>query len=101
MKPTNVLSSDMPGPKVYNPWWGDTSNMKMKGVTTYSLSPFRQRATKNMFSGWLFNGYKRLASQMPYWIVPFAAGYGIYSWAKSRDAWNNSKAGHVALHGSH
>jgi ubiquinol-cytochrome c reductase subunit 8 len=85
-----------------------------------AVSPFRQRGSKNIFQGWMFNGYKRLASQAPYWIVPFAIGacpffvtistepsltcisaYGTYTWAKRYDVWQNSKAGHVALHGSH
>ena len=74
-----------------NPWWGDTSNLKQRGIITYSecvlsslvrfnsifytaVSPFRQRPTKQIFQGWMFNGYKRLASQVPYWIVPFAIG---------------------------
>ncbi|KAH7882941.1 cytochrome b-c1 complex subunit 8, partial [Phlebopus sp. FC_14] len=85
-----------------NPWWGDTEILKQRGITTYSesLSPFRQRASKDIFRGWLFNGYQRLASQVPYWIVPFVIGYGTYVWAKKRDAWQNSKAGHLALHGS-
>lgn len=38
------------------------------------VSPFRQRPTKQIFQGWMFNGYRRLASQVPYWIVPFAIG---------------------------
>ena len=29
------------------------------------------------------------------------AGYGTYAWAKKYDAWQNSKAGHIALGGSH
>ncbi|KAF8842842.1 hypothetical protein BDN67DRAFT_965286 [Paxillus ammoniavirescens] len=66
-----------------------------------AVSPFRQRGSKNIFQGWMFNGYKRIASQVPYWIVPFAIAYGTYTWAKRYDVWQNSKAGHLALHGSH
>jgi len=39
-----------------------------------AVSPFRQRGSKAIFKGWLFNGYRRLAAQVPYWIVPFAIG---------------------------
>ncbi|KIM62879.1 hypothetical protein SCLCIDRAFT_1214671 [Scleroderma citrinum Foug A] len=99
MRPTAVRSDGMPGPKTYNPWWGDTRNLKQRGIITYTLSPFRSRAAKDIFQGWLFNGYRRLAGQLPYWIVPFAIGYGTYTWAKRRDAWQTSKAGHLALHG--
>ncbi|KAH7911492.1 cytochrome b-c1 complex subunit 8 [Hygrophoropsis aurantiaca] len=101
MRPTNARFSDMPGPKTFSPWWGDTSMLKQRGIITYTLSPFKQRGSKGIFQGWLFNGYKRLAGQIPYWIVPFSLGYGIYAWAKKRDAWQNSKAGHIALHGDH
>ncbi|KAJ3554275.1 hypothetical protein NM688_g3194 [Phlebia brevispora] len=94
MKPTAARLSDMPGPKVYNLWWGDRGVSPQKGIAQYSLSPMRQRAAKHMFSGWFFNGYRRLSQQAPYWVVPFAIGYGVYSWAKSFDQWQNSKAGH-------
>ena len=29
---------------------------------------------KGVFAGYLFNGFSRLAGQMPYWIGPFAIG---------------------------
>ncbi len=62
---------------------------------------------KGVFSGYLFNGFSRLATQMPYWIGPFALGesgfafsqepsrfpvmsmtdrraaYGVYAWSKN------------------
>ncbi|GBE83584.1 hypothetical protein SCP_0506390 [Sparassis crispa] len=38
------------------------------------MSPFQQRATHHMFRSWLFNGYRRLSGQMPYWIVPALIG---------------------------
>ncbi|KII91707.1 hypothetical protein PLICRDRAFT_518207 [Plicaturopsis crispa FD-325 SS-3] len=97
MRPTEIRASEMPGPKTYGFWWGDKGTIRQKGVVQYTLSPFRQRATKGIFRHWLFNGYRRIASQAPYWAVPFAAGYGIYAWAKKRDAWQNSKEGHLAL----
>ncbi|EIW79859.1 hypothetical protein CONPUDRAFT_83121 [Coniophora puteana RWD-64-598 SS2] len=99
MRPSNVVRSDMPGPKTFSPWWGDTSMARQRGVITYSVSPFRQRGSKDLIRNWVFNGYRRLAGQVPYWILPFAIGYGTYTWAKKRDAWQNSKAGHIALHG--
>jgi ubiquinol-cytochrome c reductase subunit 8 len=69
-----------------------------------------------MFRSYLFNGYRRLAAQLPYWVIPvgigecldmffffassltdmYYAGYSVYAWAKKRDAWQNSKAGHLA-----
>ncbi|ETW77295.1 hypothetical protein HETIRDRAFT_37298, partial [Heterobasidion irregulare TC 32-1] len=95
MKATNVCMSDMPGPKVYNLWWGDKSGIRQKGVIQYSVSPFRQRASKNLIQGYIFNGYRRLSAHFAYWAVPASLGYAIYAWAKSRDAWHTSKAGHI------
>ncbi|EPQ51858.1 hypothetical protein GLOTRDRAFT_112327 [Gloeophyllum trabeum ATCC 11539] len=100
MRPSIVVRSEMPGPKTYNPWWGDLSGIqRQKGITQYSLSPFKQRAAKHLIQNYIFNGYRRLAEQVPYWIVPFAIGYGTYTWAKRYDEWLNSKAGHLATGG--
>jgi ubiquinol-cytochrome c reductase subunit 8 len=79
------------------------------------VSPFRQSATSHLFRNYLFNGYRRLAVQLPYWIIPVGigvsivslcyflfdqdmklSGYSVYAWAKKRDAWQNSKEGHLA-----
>jgi len=67
-----------------------------KGIVQTTTSPFRHRPMAGAFRGYLFYGYKRIAGHMPYVIVPVAIGYSIYSWAKSYDAWQVSKAGHVA-----
>ncbi|KAI0357814.1 hypothetical protein OH77DRAFT_1435553 [Trametes cingulata] len=101
MRPTEIRHSDMPGPKVYNLWWGDKGVQKQKGIVTYTLSPFRQRAAHNLIRNYIFHGYRRLSSQAIYWVIPFAIGYGTYSWAKRYDAWQNSKAAHIAGHGAH
>lgn len=83
-----------------------------------AVSPARQRAAKNLFRGYLFNGYRRLSSQVGYWIVPVVigtfqslgpsvcqqptpAGYSTYAWAKKHDAYLNSKEGHLAHSGEH
>lgn len=67
-----------------------------------------------MFRSYLFNGYRRFAAEALYVLIPFgtgmwqvavdsrdsltaALGYAIYSWANRYDAWQNSKAGHLAL----
>ncbi|KAM5531375.1 hypothetical protein V8D89_014968 [Ganoderma adspersum] len=102
MRPTAVARGDMPGPKVYLNWWGDHHNLpKQKGIVTYAVSPFRQRAAHNLIRGYVFNGYRRLSKHFIYWSIPFTLGYGIYTWARSYDKWQNSKAAHVAGHGGH
>lgn len=42
-----------------------------------ALSPYKQKAMKGVFSGYLFNGFSRLAGQMPFWIVPFGIGTSV------------------------
>ena len=54
--------------------------------TYAAVSPFRQRAAKNLFRGYLFNGYRRLSSQVGYWIVPVVLGAFPRSSPGSRSA---------------
>lgn len=56
-----------------------------------AMSPFRQRAFKGVFSGYVFNGYARAMKQAPYMVIPFAIGYAVYSWSSSKYAYYNSK----------
>lgn len=42
-----------------------------------AVSPFRQSATSHLFRNYLFNGYRRLAVQLPYWLVPVGIGTSI------------------------
>jgi hypothetical protein len=42
-----------------------------------AVSPYRQSATSHLFRGWLFNGYRRLAAQLPYWIIPVGIGESV------------------------
>jgi len=101
MRPSVARLSEMPGPKVYNLWWGDKTGQRQRGMVSYTISPFQSKAAPNMFQNYLFNGYRRLAIQTPYFVLPFVAGYGLYSWAKGYDEWQNSKAGHLAGAGGH
>ncbi|KZT64430.1 hypothetical protein DAEQUDRAFT_732664 [Daedalea quercina L-15889] len=101
MRPTQIRHSDMPGPRVYNLWWGDRTLPRQKGITQYAMSPVRQRAAYHMLRNWIFNGYRRMSGQVGYWIIPFGLGYGTYAWAKRYDAYLNSKAGHIAAQAEH
>ncbi|KAF9646411.1 hypothetical protein BDM02DRAFT_3099892, partial [Thelephora ganbajun] len=55
-----------------------------------AIAPVRQRAAKNLFGGYLFDGYRRLSSQVGYWIVPVVLGYSTYAWIKKYNAYLNS-----------
>ncbi|KZT43357.1 ubiquinol-cytochrome c reductase subunit 8 [Sistotremastrum suecicum HHB10207 ss-3] len=94
MRPSLVARGDMPGGKHYIGWWGDMGGPKQKGIIQYSLSPFKQRAFKGALTGYVFNGYRRLAGHFPYFILPVVIGYTTYTWASDKYHWLNSKEGH-------
>ncbi|PAV17877.1 putative ubiquinol-cytochrome c reductase complex 11 kDa [Pyrrhoderma noxium] len=98
MRPTSArMLGEMPGGKHYMGWWGDMGSPKQKGIITYAQSPFRQAPMRGAFQGYLFGGFSRIATQLPYIAIPFGLGYAVYTYAKRVEAWNNSKAGHLAL----
>ena len=66
-----------------------------RGIIQYAVSPFQQNAMKGAFHSYAFYGFKRIMQQAPYFAVPFAVGYGLIAWAKSKNAYYNSKAGHL------
>ncbi|PPQ77935.1 hypothetical protein CVT25_015410 [Psilocybe cyanescens] len=106
MRPTLPRSSGMPGGKAYSLWWGDQTGMKQKGVVTYgtklaAISPYQTKAAPHFLRSYLFNGYRRLSGEILFFGIPIALGYGVYTWAKGYDEWQNSKAGHLALGGEH
>ncbi|ORY28056.1 cytochrome b-c1 complex subunit 8 [Naematelia encephala] len=101
MRPSQVALSGMPSGKTWQGWWGDLGGAKQKGIVTYTLSPYQQRAFKGVITGWILNGSTRLLAQVPYWIVPFGIAYSTYLWGKSTYEYNNSKEGHHKLAQEH
>ncbi|KAF9011898.1 cytochrome b-c1 complex subunit 8 [Cyathus striatus] len=95
MRPTIARHSDMPGPKVYNLWWGDKTGIRQRGVITYTISPYQTKIAPHMFRNYLMNGYRRLSGEFVYFAIPFALGYAVYTWGSNTYAHNNSKAGHI------
>ncbi|GJQ82891.1 hypothetical protein Trydic_g2627 [Trypoxylus dichotomus] len=51
---------------------------KLRGIVTYSLSPFEQRAFPKFFSHAVPNTIRRITESIPYVVPPFALGYGLY-----------------------
>src|ERR1700722_11753942 len=43
-------------------------------IRLIAISPFQSRAAPQMIRSYLFNGYRRLSQQVPYFILPFALG---------------------------
>ncbi|KDN38268.1 putative ubiquinol-cytochrome c reductase complex 11 kDa protein [Tilletiaria anomala UBC 951] len=100
MHPTTVArSAHMPTGNKWLGWWGDFGGPKQRGVTQYSLSPVHTSPTRGALKDAIFFGYRRVLVQAPYFLIPFAAGYGLIAWAKEKNTWYNSKEGHLATGG--
>ncbi|KAG7094159.1 hypothetical protein E1B28_007770 [Marasmius oreades] len=98
MRPSIARLGDMPPPRhAYLKWWGDTHGAGLKQrMTEYTLSPLQSKVAPNMIRNYVFNFYRRVSAEAIYILVPFALGYGIYTWGNKRYNYINSKAGHIA-----
>ncbi|CAO0791024.1 unnamed protein product [Mucor circinelloides] len=87
--------------KSYMGWWGHMGGPTQRGVVTYILSPFEQKAFAGAAHNAVFNTARRVTSQIPYIGVAFGLGYFIYTSAVKRHTYLSSKAGHAAEGGDH
>ncbi|KAF2762723.1 hypothetical protein EJ05DRAFT_471675 [Pseudovirgaria hyperparasitica] len=69
------------------------SNLKQKGVTSYALSPNRQRPLAGALNAAVFNTFRRTKAQILFWAIPGVLGYSAMQWAIERNEYLNSKAG--------
>ncbi|KAJ1915751.1 ubiquinol--cytochrome-c reductase subunit 8 [Tieghemiomyces parasiticus] len=74
--------------------FGNLGGPKQRGIVTYRLSSYQQRLFPNFFSKGFYNIIRRTSAQFLYVAPPTAIAYLTYSWAKKRNAYLNSKAGH-------
>ena len=69
----------MAGPGAFMGWWGNLGS-RCRGIITYSLSPFEQRAFAGLSKGF-YNGFRRSGR----FLVDAGPGLGIcylvYVWA--------------------
>lgn len=63
-------------------WWGHLGAPKQRGIVTYVLSPYEQRAFAGALHQAIFNTFRRVTGQAFYIAVPLGAAYGLYSWGK-------------------
>lgn len=61
-----------------------TGSMTQKGVTTYALSPNRQRPLAGALNSAVFNTWRRFRGQALYVIPPFVIAYLAMGWAIER-----------------
>ncbi|KAG9296629.1 hypothetical protein G9A89_002900 [Geosiphon pyriformis] len=78
-------------------WWGNLGGPVQRGIVTYSLSPFEQRAFAGVLKYGIFNAYRRIAEQLPYFGIPMLLAYSVYRWGNARYHYLQSKAGHAEL----
>ncbi|CAI2171986.1 15380_t:CDS:2 [Funneliformis geosporum] len=78
-------------------WWGHLGGPVQKGIVTYSISPYQQRAFAGAIKHGVFNVFRRTISQAPYVGVPVTLGYLIYYDRKKRHDFLASKAGKEEL----
>ncbi|CAG8530120.1 11599_t:CDS:2 [Paraglomus brasilianum] len=74
-------------------WWGHMGGPVQRGVVTYSISPYQQRAFAGALKHGIFNTYRRVASQSLYIGIPFVLGYFIYTEGKKKHEYYHTKAG--------
>lgn len=70
-----------PSAKTYMGWWGHLGNFKQRGITSYAVSPYRQRPFGGVVEAIFSNFTRRVRTQVLYFAVP---GYLYYIW------WTNS-----------
>ncbi|ORZ41449.1 UcrQ family protein, partial [Catenaria anguillulae PL171] len=78
-------------------WWGHMGgkHQAQNNITTYQISPFRQRAFAGAISKGVHNVFRRTMAQAPYIIPPVAFGYYVYSYCSEKYAWYHTKEGHA------
>ncbi|ERF76878.1 hypothetical protein EPUS_02589 [Endocarpon pusillum Z07020] len=67
-----------------------------KGVTSYTLSPNRQRPLGGAFHAAIFNTTRRTKDQILFWLAPMVIGYAVMDWAIQKNEYYNSKPGRMA-----
>ena len=66
-----------------------------KGVTSYSVSPNRQRPFAGAGHAAVFNTWRRFKAQVLYVVPPLALFYVAMDWAIKRNEYLNSKEGRM------
>jgi ubiquinol-cytochrome c reductase subunit 8 len=66
-------------------------------ITTYSLSPNRQRPLAGTFHAAVFNTFRRCRHQVLYVVPPFVAAYAAMNWAVERYVVRNWRLGDVLI----
>ncbi|KAF7511763.1 hypothetical protein GJ744_003494 [Endocarpon pusillum] len=76
--------------------WGNIGSQPQKGLTSYSLSPNRQRPLGGVVHAAIFNTTRRTKDQILFWLTPMVLGYAVMDWAIQKNEYYNSKPGRMA-----
>ncbi|RPB25769.1 hypothetical protein L211DRAFT_782566 [Terfezia boudieri ATCC MYA-4762] len=85
-------------PGQYMGWWGSLGSLPQKGITSYSLSPNRQKPLAGTAHAAVFNSFRRFRQSVLYVVPPFIVGYMLMDWATKRNEFLNSKEGRALYH---
>ncbi|KAJ1915100.1 ubiquinol--cytochrome-c reductase subunit 8 [Mycoemilia scoparia] len=80
-------------------WWGAFPGPKVRGITTYMLSPYELKANHNLFAKGTFNMFRRVVRQLPYLVPAGLLYWGTLSYGKKKHDYLSSKAGHAEAEG--
>jgi hypothetical protein len=61
-----------------------------------AVSPFAQKPFAGMLNGYIFWGFRRIAQQVPYFILPFGFGYAVYTWGNTKWVLESGAGGDAA-----
>jgi len=78
-------------------WWGSMGGPVQRGVVTYSVTSYQQRAFAGAMKHGIFNVFRRTMSQAPYVGAPVVLAYLTYSTYKKKHEFLHSKAGKEEL----
>ncbi|KAJ1975806.1 ubiquinol--cytochrome-c reductase subunit 8 [Dimargaris verticillata] len=73
--------------------FGNLGGPKQVGIVSYRLSPYEQRAFAGVLKKGFYNVIRRVSAQVMYVAPPALGIFMLYSWAKKRNAYLNTKAG--------
>ena len=64
--------------------WGNLGSATQKGITTYSISPNRQRPLAGTAHAAVFNVFRRTRHQILFWLPPLVLAYAAMDWATEK-----------------
>ncbi len=81
---TALPTPDGPSIRSTNPTAPPPGSQPQKGVTSYALSPNRQRPLAGTLHAAVFNVARRTRQQILFWLTPMVIAYAAMEWATEK-----------------